>query len=172
VDGARILVIGLDGVPLDLIVSWAREGKLPVLQRFISEGVAGRLCSTVPPTSGPSWSSFATGENPGKTGIYDFLYRRDGSYHFPPVNSSRRDGKPLWHILSEAGRRVGVFNVPVTYPVEPVNGFMLSGWMTPYAARDFAYPPGGRATQACWGASHLSHGDFCRKAPRQLSTNQ
>jgi predicted AlkP superfamily phosphohydrolase/phosphomutase len=82
-----------------------------------------------------------TGKHPGKTGIYDFLYRAPGTYHFPPVNASLRDGRELWELLSEAGYRVGALNVPLTYPVKPVNGFMVSGWMTPYTARDYVYPP-------------------------------
>jgi len=138
---SKVMVIGLDGVPLGLIRTWAEEGKLPTFQRLMDRGVVGQLRSTVPPTSGPSWSTFMTGKNPGKTGIYDFLYRRDGTYHFPPVNASLRDGESLWKLLSEQGKKVGVVNVPISYPVEEVNGYMISGWMTPYAAQDFSYPP-------------------------------
>jgi predicted AlkP superfamily phosphohydrolase/phosphomutase len=136
----KVLVIGLDGVPLGLIRTWAEDGKLPTFRRLMERGVVGDLRSTVPPTSGPSWSTFMTGKNPGKTGVYDFLYRREGSYLFPPVNSSRRDGVALWRLLSDRERSVGVVNVPMSYPVEEVNGYMISGWMTPYAAQDFSYP--------------------------------
>jgi predicted AlkP superfamily phosphohydrolase/phosphomutase len=137
----KVLVVGLDGVPLGLIKTWAGEGKLPTFQRLMDQGVVGELKSTVPPTSGPSWSTFMTGKNPGKTGIYDFLYRQDGTYIFPPVNASQRDGQALWRLLSDQGRSVGVVNVPMSYPVEEVNGYMISGWMTPYSAQDFSYPP-------------------------------
>jgi predicted AlkP superfamily phosphohydrolase/phosphomutase len=137
---SKVLVIGLDGVPLDLIRTWAEEGKLPTFRRLMDKGVVGDLRSTVPPTSGPSWSTFMTGKNPGKTGIYDFLYRREGTYLFPPVNASRRDGIAIWRLLSDQDRTVGVVNVPMSYPVEQVNGYMISGWMTPYAAQDFSYP--------------------------------
>ncbi|MBN1888606.1 MAG: alkaline phosphatase family protein, partial [Thermoflexales bacterium] len=140
-DNDKVLVIGLDGVPLSLIQPWAEQGHLPNLQRLIAGGAVGHLKSTIPPTSGPSWSSFQTGKNPGKTNIYDFLYRRDGSYHFPPVSVRQRDGQTLWGIASQAGYRVGVLNMPMSYPVEAVNGFMVSGWMTPYAARDYVHPP-------------------------------
>ena len=136
----KIVIIGLDGVPLELIQRWAASGHLPTLQRLMSTGVVGSLRSTVPPTSGPSWSSFMTGMNPGKTGIYDFLYRREGTYQFPPVNASLRGGTTLWRYLSDAGYRVGVLNIPMSYPVEPVNGYMISGWMTPYQATDYTYP--------------------------------
>jgi predicted AlkP superfamily phosphohydrolase/phosphomutase len=137
----KILVIGLDGVPLELIQRWAQGGYLPNLKSLMSTGAVGKLRSTVPPTSGPSWSTFVTGMNPGKTGIYDFLYRREGTYDFPPVNASLRGGKTIWRYLSEAGYRVGVLNLPMSYPVEQVNGFVVSGWMTPYAAADYTHPP-------------------------------
>jgi predicted AlkP superfamily phosphohydrolase/phosphomutase len=136
----KVLVVGLDGVPLGLIRAWANEGKLPTFRRLMDQGAVGDLQSTVPPTSGPSWSTFMTGKNPGKTGIYDFLYRQEGTYIFPPVNASRRDGVALWRLLSDQSRTVGVVNVPMSYPVEEVNGYMISGWMTPYSAQDFSYP--------------------------------
>ena len=137
----RILMIGLDGVPFDLIQRWAAGGHLPNLQRLIDTGISGNLASTIPPTSGPSWSSFVTGMNPGKTGVYDFLYRQEGTYRFPPVNASLRKGTTMWRYLSDAGYQVGVLNIPMSYPVEPVNGYMVSGWMTPYSASDYTYPP-------------------------------
>lgn len=135
------MIIGLDGVPLSIIRRWAEGGYLPTLRRLMEGGAVGHLRSTIPPTSGPSWSSFVTGMNPGKTGIYDFLYRREGTYHFPPVNASQRGGTTMWRYLSDAGYRVGVLNLPMSYPVEEINGFMVSGWMTPYAATDYIYPP-------------------------------
>ncbi len=138
----RVLVIGLDGVPLALIRSWAEAGHLPTFRRLMREGAVGDLRSTLPATSAPAWSAFMTGMNPGKTGVYDFLYRRPGTYTFLPTNARRRGGRSLWRILSDAGKRVGVMNVPLSYPVEPVNGFIIGGWMTPYTARDFARPPG------------------------------
>ncbi len=137
----RVFVIGLDGVPFDLLHEWAMSGHMPNFRRLMEQGTCGGLASTMPPTSGPSWSSFSTGKNPGKTGIYDFLYRRPDSYVFPPVNARMRDGRSLWRILSDAGKRVGVVNIPISYPVEEVNGLLISGWMTPYYAKDFTYPP-------------------------------
>jgi predicted AlkP superfamily phosphohydrolase/phosphomutase len=135
------MIIGLDGVPLGIIRRWAEDGALPNLQHLMDGGTVGNLQSTIPPTSGPSWSSFVTGMNPGKTGIYDFLYRREGSYSFPPVSASLRGGTTMWRYLSDAGYRVGVLNIPMSYPVEPINGFMVSGWMTPYNATDYVHPP-------------------------------
>ncbi|MBI5504799.1 MAG: alkaline phosphatase family protein [Deltaproteobacteria bacterium] len=138
----RVLVIGLDGAPFPLLRQWAEAGHLPTLRRLFAEGSAGVLGSTMPPTSGPAWSSFATGKNPGKTGIYDFLYRRAGGYVFPPVNTTMRSGASLWRLLSDAGLKVGVVNLPISYPVEEVDGVFISGWMTPYFATDYTWPAG------------------------------
>ena len=137
----RVLVIGLDGAPFPLLSKWASEGRMPTLAGLLRRGTGGTMRSTMPPTSGPAWTSFATGMNPGRTGVYDFLYRREGSYVFPPVNASMRSGRTLWRLLSDAGLKVGVVNVPISYPVEPVDGTFISGWMTPYFAKDYTWPP-------------------------------
>ena len=137
----KTLLIGLDGVPLDLIKQWANAGHLPNLQRLMTQGTVGTLNSTVPHTSAPAWTSFMTGKNPGKTGIYDFLYRQPNTYTFYPNNGQARHGKTVWQLLSEHDKRVVVVNVPLTYPVEKINGTLIGGWMTPYGRRDFTYPP-------------------------------
>jgi predicted AlkP superfamily phosphohydrolase/phosphomutase len=79
--------------------------------------------------------------NPGKHGVYDHAYRHAGSYEVMPTNARRRAGKTLWQLIGEQGGRVGVVNVPETYPPRPVNGFMLTGMSTPSDDADFCYPP-------------------------------
>ena len=137
----RIIVIGLDGATYDLILPWVKEGYLPTFERLMKEGAWGELQSTMPPLTGPAWSSFITGKNPGKHGIYDFMNRHPEGYHWHTINATHRDGRSLWRLLSDQGRRVVVFNVPVTYPPEPVNGVMISGYLTPQKASDFIFPP-------------------------------
>ena len=136
----RVLVIGLDGASLDLIRPWAAQGLLPTFKRILEQGASGPLESVIPPLTGPAWISFMTGKNPGKHAIYDFVIRSPKVYTGQPINSTFRDGDSLWSILSQAGKRVGVFSVPVTYPTEPVNGCMISGMLTPAQATDFTYP--------------------------------
>jgi predicted AlkP superfamily phosphohydrolase/phosphomutase len=99
------------------------------------------LRTVVPPITATAWSSFLTGMNPGKHGLYDFTARRADSYSTYLVNSSHRDGPSLWRLLSQAGHRVIVYNVPITYPPEQVNGLMVSGLLTPSGARDATWPP-------------------------------
>lgn len=136
----KVLVVGLDGATLDLVEPWANEGILPTLKRLMDEGVRGPLRSTIPPITGPAWTSFATGTNPGKHGLYDFLGRQPGTYRLASFNATHRHGASLWRILSQAGKKVGVLNVPLTYPPEPVDGFLITGLLTPPDAEDYCYP--------------------------------
>ncbi len=132
-----MLILGLDGLPPELLKHLADEGLIPNLSSMLDEGLFCRMKSTVPPNSIPAWLCMATGKNPGKLGIFDFLYR-DG-YSLKLVSSKVVKAKPIWSILSELGLRVGVVNVPGTYPPGGVKGFMISGLMTP-STRECIYP--------------------------------
>ena len=135
------MVIGLDGATFVLLKPWLEQGKLPALQRLIQEGTHGELLSTVPPLSPQAWTSFMTGKNPGKHGIFEFTDFEPQSYNIRFTNATCRVGKSLWRILSEEGKKVGVINVPMTYPPEPVNGFLVSGFEAPGVHSTFTYPP-------------------------------
>lgn len=114
----RVIVIGIDGASPELIESWARGGELPTFSKIVEEGAFGRLRSTTPPLTYPAWSSFMTGKNPGQHGCFDFVYRPPDGYMPRPMNASIRKGASIWRLLGAAGKKVGVFNVPATYPVQ------------------------------------------------------
>ncbi len=76
----RVVIIGFDGADARLTERYMAEGKLPNLQKLKEEGTYERLLPTNPPQTPVSWSSFATGTNPGKTGIFDFLKRSENNY--------------------------------------------------------------------------------------------
>src|SRR6266540_2609955 len=100
----RVVIIGLDGATFDLIRPWAAEGKLPRLAQLLAEGSAGNLRSTTPPMSPPAWSSFMTGKNPGKHGIFDFTERKLGTYEIQFVSSRHRKSETIWKIMSDADK--------------------------------------------------------------------
>lgn len=140
-DIPRVFVLGIDGATWELLDPWIVEGRLPNLGRLKKEGAWGPLASVMPPITAPAWTSFYTGTNPGKHGLFDLL-RREGYYGVVPVNASERRDPSLFRLLSDAGKRVGVINAPVTYPPEPVNGYLVCGFMTPPDARDYTEPRG------------------------------
>ena len=137
----KVLVLGLDGATFDLIKPWAAAGYLPTLKRLMEEGAHGSLRSTTPPMTGPAWTSFATGVNPGKHRLYDWIARDEGRYTFSPVTALDMEAPTLYTLLSEAGRRVCALNVPMTYPPTPVNGVMVSGLPAPSTKVQITYPP-------------------------------
>jgi predicted AlkP superfamily phosphohydrolase/phosphomutase len=137
----KTLVIGLDGATFDLLGPWIEAGELPNLQRLMRQGAWGKLRTTLPPISSSSWSSFATGVNPGKHGLVDFVYPGADSYKVAMINATSRRTRALWNWLNDAGYKVGLLGIPTTYPVEPVDGFMISGFLSPGPDSEWAYPP-------------------------------
>lgn len=136
----RVLVLGLDGATFDLMRPWMDEGHLPNLRGLFERGASSRLESTIPPITPCAWSSFMTGKNPGKHGLFDFIEPTPDRQGFRFTNASSRRGETLWGYLSRRGVTVGVVNVPMTYPPEPVNGYLISGLDTPHVYSEFTYP--------------------------------
>ncbi|MFN8487044.1 MAG: alkaline phosphatase family protein [Caldilineaceae bacterium] len=137
----KVLVIGLDGATFDLIKPWAAEGALPTLQRLMQTGAHGSLRSTIPPMTGPAWTSFATGVNPGQHRLFDWIAREPGSYQFLPVTAVDCKAPTIYSLLSQTGRRVCALNIPMTYPPLPVNGVVVSGLPAPSTRNTITYPP-------------------------------
>ena len=136
----KVFVIGVDGGTLEVIQPLVQKGRLPTFARLMQESAWGTLRSTVPHVSPVAWASFMTGQNPARHGILDFVLSRDGGRVRLPVSASALRGKTLWRLLSDAGRRVGAINVPMTFPPEPVNGFLISGFPMPAGTRNYTYP--------------------------------
>jgi len=80
--GPRVIVLGFDGVDAQFTEQWMNEGKLPNLARLRQTGTFRPLRPTTPPQTPVSWSTFSTGIDPGRTGIFDFL-RRDPQTYLP-----------------------------------------------------------------------------------------
>src|ERR1041384_7465152 len=138
----KVLFIGLDGSTFDVLDPLMRKGLMPRLQQFITGGVRSPLETTIPPITPTAWVSFATGTNPGKHGIFEFLVRRKGSGKLPdmPVSARVRDALPFWDILGNLGKPAIVTNMPVTYPPQMANGVMVADFLTPRGRTDFTYP--------------------------------
>lgn len=136
----RVLIIGIDGATFDVIKPQVDAGNMPVLKRLMDEGAHGILRSTLPPITGPAWRTFATGCNPGKHGVIDFV---DFDFQTRKVRVKDLSHVPVptfWDEMGRQGKRVGIIGVPMTYPPRPVNGFILTGLMTPPGSDKFTFP--------------------------------
>jgi predicted AlkP superfamily phosphohydrolase/phosphomutase len=138
-ENRKVLIIGLDGATWDLLERWAKQGKLPNLKKMMKKGSYGNLESTIPHITPPAWTSMTTGRNPGKHGIFDFMYLKnvDGKKNLYLYNSKSKKTKEIWDYLP--GKSI-VVNVPVTYPPRSLNGIMVTGMYTPGIKSDFTYP--------------------------------
>jgi predicted AlkP superfamily phosphohydrolase/phosphomutase len=139
----KVLVIGLDCAEPALVFERWRD-ELPNLRALMEQGVWTTMNSTVPPITVPAWSCMMASKDPGTLGIYGFRNRKDYSYSGLGFATSTAVREPrLWDLLSRAGRHVVVLGVPGTYPPSPVNGVMVSCFLTPDPRRNvYTHPPG------------------------------
>ncbi len=151
----RVVFLGLDGLEPELVERYLSEGKLPHLAKLKQQGRYSRLRTTFPPLSPVAWATFATGSNPGKHNLFDFLSRSMRSY-LPELSSSRvneparvlklgsrriplskptvemrRKSRTFWSILGENQVSSTVLRVPITFPPEKFAGRVLSAMCTP-----------------------------------------
>lgn len=142
VPAKRLAVIGLDCAEPTLVFETLRD-ELPTLRQLIREGWSTRMRTTHPPITIPAWTAMLTGLSPGELGFYGFRNRADYSYDQLTTVSSRSVTAPrVWDLASQAGKRVVVLSVPQTYPPRPVNGDLVSCFLTPSRESVFTYPAG------------------------------
>ncbi len=151
----KLIFLGLDGLEPDLVEKYLDEGKLPNLAMLREQGRYSRLRTTFPALSPVAWATFATGSNPGKHNLFDFLNRNLRSY-LPELSSSRvrqpariwklgrwrvplskpsvemrRKSRPFWSLLGDNLVTSTILRVPITFPPEPFDGRLLSAMCTP-----------------------------------------
>jgi predicted AlkP superfamily phosphohydrolase/phosphomutase len=141
----KVIVIGLDGLEPSIVAPLLAAGELPNLAKLGAQGGFATVATTNPAQTPVAWSTFATGVNPGRHGVFDFLRREPGTY-FPDIGLNRyeqknaflppkvvnlRRGVPVWQRLTEAGVSSTIVRCPCAYPPDPVRGRMLSGMGVP-----------------------------------------
>jgi predicted AlkP superfamily phosphohydrolase/phosphomutase len=127
----RVVVLGIDGVPYTYIQQLFKAGELPNFRAIVGDGALVQMDTTMPNVSSVAWSSFMTGQNPGKHNIYGFVERQPDSLKtFIPTSRTMRS-PAIWELLSAAGKRVFAMNVPVTYPSRQVNGIIVGCFLSP-----------------------------------------
>ena len=136
----RAVLIGLDGTPYTLARRFIEDGAMPNLGAIALRGSLLQMDTSIPDISSVAWTSFMTGANPGRHGIYGFLDLQPGTYKIYFPNSRHIKSATLWDVISHAGRRSIVINVPSTYPASPLNGILVSGFVA-IDINKATYPP-------------------------------
>jgi predicted AlkP superfamily phosphohydrolase/phosphomutase len=134
-----LIVIGVDGGSWELLTPLIEKGDLPNIQKLMETGVRAVLESSIPALTFPSWKCYSTGKNPGKLGVYSLASVDIEKQRIYPNYSSSFKSNEFWDLLGQQGVKVGIINMPSTYPPKKVNGFMISG---PFTARlkNYYYP--------------------------------
>ncbi len=141
----QVVVLGFDGADPNLLSKWMAEGHLPTLAHLAKTGAFRPLGTTNPPESPVAWASFATGLNPGGTGIFDFL-KRDPQTYLPelslvsrekpeflwglipikaPKVTNERSGVPFYRAVADAGYKTTVLRMPLEFPPTRLPGGKL-----------------------------------------------
>ncbi len=135
----KVFFLGFDGLDPRVTERLMAEGKLPHFTQLKEQGGYSRLRTTFPALSPVAWSTFATGVNPAKHNIFDFL-NRDLRTYAPELSSARvtrtsvemrRKSEPFWKILGRNAVTSTILRVPITFPPEEFNGRLLSAMCTP-----------------------------------------
>jgi len=124
---SKTVIIGMDGVPFDLLNDLAESGVMPNTASLIAKGTFKKMQSSIPEVSSVAWSSIITGRNPAEHGIYGFMDLCPNSYKIRFPNYSDLKASPFWDQWQ--GKSV-IINVPSTYPVREMNGVHISGFVS------------------------------------------
>ncbi len=136
----RVLVFGLDCASPELIFDQFRD-QLPTLRALMDGGTWGELESCIPCITVPAWTVMMSSRDPGVIGIYGFRNRGDYGYgEMQTVDNQHISVKRIWDYVGESGRKSLVIGVPPTYHVRPLNGHMVSCFLTPGMGSTFTYP--------------------------------
>ena len=125
----RVCVIGLDGVPYELLVRFTSQGLMPATAEIIGRGYLQRMKVPLPEISSVSWTSFMTGTNPGTHGIFGFVDLRPHSYQMRFPSFKDLKAPTIWDKLGQRGKRSIVINQPATYPAPIIKGILISGFV-------------------------------------------
>jgi predicted AlkP superfamily phosphohydrolase/phosphomutase len=109
---------------MDVLRPLILQGRMPNLSSVIKRGAYGKLRTVSAPNCPRVYSTLFTSTTPEEHGVTGFIV---GGV---TANTNMLKEEPIWSILSKNHITVGMANVPATFPVMPVNGYMISGMLT------------------------------------------
>ena len=125
----RVFILGLDGTPYGLMQDLFDRGVLKNLAEIARQGSFLQMATTIPDVSSVAWTTFMTGVNPGRHGIFGFMDLRPGTYTTFFPNATNVRSPCIWHLIGKEGRRSVIINMPSTYPAQELNGVLIAGFV-------------------------------------------
>lgn len=100
---------------------------MPHSQGLLDSGLLKPMQSAIPEVSSSAWSSIVTGESAGGHNVFGFTDLIDGTYGMGFTSSRTLKATPFWS-QPGAGPNL-IMNVPQTYPAQPMEGTLVSGFV-------------------------------------------
>lgn len=126
----RCAVLGLDGVSYELLLRLSGNGMMPGTARLLARGRLQRMRATLPETSAVSWTSFMTGQNAGRHGVFGFIDLEEQNYRLRFPNALDLKVPTIFERLGRVGGQAVVINLPGTYPASAAfPGVLVSGFV-------------------------------------------
>ena len=125
--GPGTFLLGVDGLPCSMWRDFAERGIMPNSRALLESGTLIPMQSAMPEVSSAAWASIVTGENPGGHNVFGFTDLIDNSYTLAFTSSRTVRAQPFWQ-RPDTGPHL-IMNVPQTYPAQPLNGVMASGFV-------------------------------------------
>lgn len=132
----KVLLFGIDGAPPELVFGKWKD-TLPNISRLMESGTYAKLNSTIPPSTIVAWNAMLSGKDSSEIGIFSYTKTKDGRVEL--VNSKDIRCNLMWDILGKRKRTIALY-IPLSYPVKPINGIMVSDFLTPVVNEQCAYP--------------------------------
>jgi len=127
----RLVVLGLDGLPLALARDWCRRGLTPNLARLAEAPEARALSAELPELSPVNWTSFFTACGPEEHGVFGFTRIDPATYATAVTDSTAVQRPTLFERLTAHNLTSRVLNLPNTYPAKPLKGMLVAGFVAP-----------------------------------------
>ncbi|MCJ7680910.1 MAG: alkaline phosphatase family protein [Candidatus Aminicenantes bacterium] len=124
-----LIFVGIDALDWELMTPLLEQNLLPQFQKLIKMGASAKINTNEEGGSAVYWTSIATGQHADKHGIHGFVTTDPSTGQVVPYTSDMRKSKAFWNILGDAGLDVGIVGWYISWPAEPVNGFMLSSYL-------------------------------------------
>jgi predicted AlkP superfamily phosphohydrolase/phosphomutase len=125
----KLLVIGIDAASPALLDAWTADGTLPNLAALVARGLVGRTRGIDGFFVGSTWPSMYTGTNPARHGFHYQVQLVSGSYRLEDrARGEFVERDSFWRVLSRAGKRVAVLDVPLTKLETELNGVQVVEW--------------------------------------------
>ncbi|MFX0096368.1 MAG: alkaline phosphatase family protein [Candidatus Hodarchaeota archaeon] len=136
----KVFVIGLDSASPELLFDKFIDG-MPNVRRLLDKSIYGPMESCIPAITIPAWMVMATGKTPGELGLYGFRHRKMGTYNKVWIAQRKLiKEKAIWDYLGEKRLKSVLVGIPPSYPPRPINGCLISCFITPDASVNYTYP--------------------------------